>query len=283
MAYKPYDWAINDIITEERLDNIENGLALVSTIVDQHSLEIEELLLPGENIDEKKKEAIAAIEAEKQKALSEINECIDLINGKIEEVQQLVGQAQNVKNSVEGIQAEIEGTKTIVEQAKNAAESASSQANESAQKAAEEVTKQIDNLKFVKDSTFTKAEGEIGEMSFNFIGFISNSQKGLYFTIPLGRAITPDLNFEIDRLKITIRGQNGYIHYDGNGEYVIKNGTPVPGLNVECFIVNPESGLISIHLVWDDNTWKTHGTTTAVPNNRPCSVDIRDIYLRFVK
>ena len=308
MPYQSKDWKINDIIREDDLDHIEQGLQETSEIAENNSSAISEInnILNLTNtdsilkkyIDEKNAQSFESIPLidttltlENQAADSKtVGDFITLLQESTANIDSRLETIEdsNVLRSIEDVVA-IKNSAEVYSQnsamhAENSlrysqdAEKSAIAAASSAEAAANNSIAAIEKYLYYKSGDVVeKTQAEMtGKEGWFWIcpGYISNSSTGIYFSINLGKPIIAK-KFRISNLKIAVRSYNGYVGWGAGGSDV----------NLENHIgqkeiVCPEAGVISLRLDYSAK-WPVAGTSTATTNNRPCSVTIETIKIEF--
>lgn len=314
MPYQSKDWKINDIIKEDDLDRIEQGLQEFSEIAEQNSSAISNI----NNILELSTESTIKnyIDSENLKTFNSIP-LIDetftiegqvpdskLVGDKLASLQSSVSSIQNFIGYQETFQNDLNTRLKTIENnqalqsitaaqavrdeagvfAANAAASANAAA-ESAANAQQAATDAASNsiggiekyLYWKAGDTLVKNRSELSTGASWFWvcpGYISNSATGVYFSMHLGKPIVAK-KFRISDLRVCIRSYNGYVGWGAGGSTTAEQKRI--GLQE---IVCPEAGIISIRLD-QGSKWPIAGSRTKTTNNRPCSVTIETIKIEF--
>lgn len=305
MPYQSKDWKMNDIIKEEDLDRIEQGLQETSILAENNTnsiLNIEKILNLTEDstlknyIDSKANNTLGAIplidstlKQEGQAAdayitgenFETIYDSINLINSFIGFEENFTLNLNNRLQLIENNEAllSIEQAKVIRDEAAASAESAARSATEAAESAKNAADSSIEGIKHylywdVGDKIEkTLSEKDSGGAPWVCQGYISGSSTGIFFTINTGKAILAN-QVKISNLKIYVRSYNGYIEKN-YGESFISVAPAVQ--RIAC----PEAGIITVRLD-KSNGWHIDGKTTKTANNRPCAVSIETITIEFM-
>lgn len=313
MPYQSKDWKINDIIKEDDLDRIEQGLQEFSEIAEQNSSAISNI----NNILELSTESTIKnyIDSENLKTFNSIplidetftiegqvpdsklvGDNLNSLQSSVSSIQNFIGYQETFQNdlntrlkTIENNQAlqSITAAQAVRDEAgvfaANAAASASAAA-ESAANAQQAATDAASNsiggiekyLYWKAGDTFEKTTAETANPSQFWIcpGYVSNSTTGIYFSIHLGKPIEAK-KIKVSNLRVCIRSQQGYVAWGAGG-----SPDPIQSLIGLQEIVCPEAGVISIRLDYGPK-WFIAGQKTKITNNRPCSVTIETIKIEF--
>ena len=313
MPYQSKDWKINDIIKEDDLDRIEQGLQEFSEIAEQNSSAISNI----NNILELSTESTIKnyIDSENLKTFNSIplidetftiegqvpdsklvGDKLASLQSSVSSIQNFIGYQETFQNdlntrlkTIENNQAlqSITAAQAVRDEAGVFAANAAASANAAAESAADAQKAAIDAannsiggikkyLYWGPGDILEKTVAETANPSQFWIcpGYVSNATTGIYFSIHLGKPIEAK-KIKVSNLRVCIRSQQGYVAWGAGG-----SPDPIQSLIGLQEIVCPEAGVISIRLDYGPK-WFIAGQKTKITNNRPCSVTIETIKIEF--
>ena len=305
MPYQPKDWKMNDLIKEEDLDHIEQGLLETSILAEMNAslifnienvLSMEEDSLLKNYIDNKNAETTGAIplvdstltQPGQSADASIVGEKIEEVIEELDTIKDFIGLGSESEFGLNDRLSSLENNEAIINiqeaqkikadaaasatRAENAADRAEFSASQAANNSIDEIRQY---LYWKAGDIYEKKVSEKDDVTMFWCcpGYLSNSSKSIHFSINVGKPIIAK-KVSISNLNIFVRSVEGYIW--GNWD---KGFIPV-GSALTASIPSPQTGTISIRIDYS-NGWNIAGSSKLSPNNRPCSVTIGTIKIEF--